>query len=478
MTEKLWQGRFSEETAQIVEKFTASINVDKRLYDYDIQGSMAHCRMLAKASIITEEEALSLFQGLERIRQEIEKGEFRFDFSLEDIHMHIESRLGELVGEVAQKLHTARSRNDQIALDIRLYLRDETNRIIYQLYTLQEVIVGLAKKHLGAILPGYTHLQRAQPILLSHHLMAYYEMFSRDSNRFADCLKRIDVMPLGTAALAGTTYPIDREYTAELLNFNRVSANSVDSVSDRDFIIEFLAAASICMVHFSRISEELILWSSSEFSFIDLPDSFATGSSIMPQKKNPDVPELVRGKTGGVIGNLMALLTIMKALPMAYNRDMQEDKTLLFDAVDTLSACIAIYTEMLPKIKFNKTTMQNAASKGYLNATDMADYLVTQGIAFRKAHKLVGEAVSAAIAKNKELHELTLEELQAFVPAIKNDIFSYLTTQQMINRRTSFGGTATENVRQAITTAEKVLDQKMTQLSEQLTEHRPSGQFD
>ncbi|MGD8889434.1 MAG: argininosuccinate lyase [Desulfobacterales bacterium] len=466
MTAKLWQGRFCEETAQIVERFTASISVDQRLYAYDIQGSIAHCRMLAKASIITDEEASSLIQGLEVIGQEIEKGEFRFDASLEDIHMHIESRLGELIGEVAQKLHTARSRNDQIALDIRLYLRDATHRVIYQLCNLQEEIVGWAKEHLGVILPGYTHLQRAQPILLSHHLMAYYEMFSRDSCRFADCLKRIDVMPLGTAALAGTSYPIDREYTAELLGFKRVSANSIDSVSDRDFIIEFLAAASICMVHFSRLSEELILWSSAEFSFIDLPDSFATGSSIMPQKKNPDVPELVRGKAGGVIGNLMALLTMMKALPMAYNRDMQEDKALLFNAVDTLSACIAIYAEMLPKIKVNKTTMQKAASKGFLNATDMADYLVTQGVAFRKAHKLVGEAVRAALAKNKELHELTLEELQAFTPAIKNDIFSYLTTQQMIDRRTSFGGTATENVRKAITTAEKALDKKMTKLSQ------------
>jgi argininosuccinate lyase len=464
MSDKLWRGRFSEKTARIVETFTTSIHVDKRLYVYDIQGSIAHCKMLAKASIITEEEAMQLVQGLEIIKQEIADGKFLFDDSLEDIHMHIEARLGEIAGKVAQKLHTARSRNDQIVLDERMYLRDEISTIIHQLFDLLTKIVTLAKEHLNTILPGYTHLQRAQPILLAHHFMAYYEMFARDLARMEDCLKRTNEMPLGSAALAGTTYPIDREYTARLLGFNRISANSIDAVADRDFMMDFLSAASISMVHFSRFSEELILWSSSEFSFIELPDAFATGSSIMPQKKNPDVPELVRGKTGCVFGNLMAFLTMMKSLPLAYNRDMQEDKALLFSTVDTLSGCIAIYAEMLPKIRFDKATMQHAASHGFLNATDMADYLVTRGIPFREAHRLVGEAVSFALSKRKELHELTLEELQSLSAVIEDDIFSYLTTQHMIARRVSYGGTATEMVSKAIASAEEWLDHQKERL--------------
>ena len=310
-------------------------------------------------------------------------------------------------------------------------------------------------------MPGYTHLQRAQPVLLSHHLMAYYEMFSRDTDRFSDCLKRINVMPLGSAALAGTTYPIDREYTAKLLNFPKVSANSIDAVSDRDFIIEFLSAASICMVHFSRMSEEFIIWSSSEFGFIELPDSFATGSSIMPQKKNPDVPELVRGKTGRVVGDLMALLAIMKSLPLSYNRDMQEDKAPLFSTVNILSECIEIYIEMLPKLKINKEAMLQATSTGFLNATDMADYLVTRGLPFRRAHSCVGQAVGYALSKKKELHELTLKELKSFSSLIKNDIFDVLSTEQMINRRKSIGGTAIENVKAAIRQAEKELNEEL-----------------
>ena len=351
MTEKPWDGRFTEKTDKIVEDFTSSIETDKRLYAYDIEGSIAHCRMLAKASIISEEDASSLMEGLGKIKREIEHKNFQFDNSLEDIHMHIESRLVQLVGKAAQNLHAARSRNDQVALDVRMYLRDETLNTIKLLFMLRKEIVGLAKTHIDVVLPGYTHLQRAQPVLLSHHLMAYYEMFSRDAERFGDCLKRINVMPLGSAAIAGTTYPIDREYTAKLLDFPKVSANSIDAVSDRDFIIEFLSAASICMVHFSRMSEEFILWSSTEFGFIELPDSFATGSSIMPQKKNPDVPELVRGKTGRVFGDLMALLAIMKSLPLAYNRDMQEDKAALFNTVDILIECIEIYIKMLPKLE-------------------------------------------------------------------------------------------------------------------------------
>jgi argininosuccinate lyase len=466
MSDKLWQGRFSVETARIVETFTSSIQVDKRLYGYDILGSIAHCKMLAKASILTEEEAGQLIRGLEKIKQEIDAGQFRFHDSLEDIHMHIEARLGEIAGRVAQKLHTARSRNDQVALDERLYSRDEISRIIRLLFELLEKIVASAKAQLGTILPGYTHLQRAQPVLLSHHLMAYYEMFARDLARMEDCLKRTNVMPLGSAALAGTTYPIEREVAAELLDFDEISANSIDAVSDRDFMIEFLAAASICMVHLSRLSEELILWSGSEFGFIELPDAFATGSSIMPQKKNPDVPELVRGKTGTVIGALMALLALMKSLPLAYNRDMQEDKALLFGAVDTVSACIGIYIAMLPAITFDKVAMQRAASHGFLNATDMADYLVTRGIPFREAHRRVGEAVRSALKKRKELHELTLAELQAFAPEIKDDIFVYLTSQQMIDRRISFGGTATAMVAKAIASAEAWLLNKKDHLPE------------
>ncbi len=464
MSDKLWQGRFSEKTAHIVETFTSSIQVDRRLYAYDIAGSIAHCKMLAKVSIITDEEAHALIQGLEKIRQEIDENRFDFDDSLEDIHMHIESRLIEIAGPVAQKLHTARSRNDQVAVDTRMYLRDETSRLIHRLYRLQRVIVDLARKHLDTVLPGYTHMQRAQPVLLSHHLMAYYEMFLRDIGRLEDCLKRINVMPLGSAALAGTTYPSDRAYTAELLGFESISANSIDAVSDRDFIIEFLAAAALGMVHFSRLSEELILWSTSEFSFIELPDSFATGSSIMPQKKNPDVPELIRGKTATAIGSLTTLLTLMKSLPLAYNRDMQEDKAPLFDTVDTLTACIEICTAMLPKIKFSKANMHRAASGGYLNATDLADYLATRGVAFREAHRLAGEAVGFALSRKKELHELSLEQLQSFCPLIKDDIFSFLTTKEMIDRRTSYGGTAAKMVAKAMTAAEKWLDDKKEHL--------------
>lgn len=464
MSDKLWQGRFSDKTAVAVEAFTASIQVDRRLFAYDIQGSMAHCRTLAQASIITEQEATAIIAGLEQIKREIEKGRFRFDDSLEDIHMHIESRLIEIAGPVGRKLHTARSRNDQVALDLRMYLRDATSGIIRQLHRLQEILVALANQHVDVILPGYTHLQRAQPILLSHHLMAYYEMYARDMERLEDCLKRIDVMPLGCAALAGTTYPIDRSYTANLLGFRTISANSMDAVSDRDFILEFLSCAGICMIHFSRLSEELILWSTSEFNFIALPDAFATGSSIMPQKKNPDVPELVRGKAGIVIGNLTALLTMMKSLPMAYNRDMQEDKAPLFNSVDILSACIGIYIDMLPEIKFNDTIMRQAASSGYLDATDMADYLVTKGMAFREAHHVVGEAVCYALEYKKELYQLTLNQLQSFSNLIGEDIFSYLETRQIIDRRTTNGGTSGQTVRQAIATAEKRLALKKESL--------------
>lgn len=455
MAEKLWNGRFSEKTDRLVEDFTSSIDIDKRLYAYDIEGSMAHCRTLEKAGIISEEEASSLIEGLGIIKREIDRGEFKFDKSLEDIHMHIEARLMEKVGKVAQKIHTARSRNDQVALDVRMCLRDETLETIKRLDVLKTVIVDFAKTHIDVVLPGYTHLQRAQPVLLSHHLMAYYEMFSRDADRFNDSLKRTNVMPLGSAAVAGTTYPIDREYTAGLLDFPALSTNSIDAVSDRDFIIEYLSAASICMVHLSRMSEEFVLWSSSEFGFIELPDSFATGSSIMPQKKNPDVPELVRGKTGRVFGDLISVLAMMKSLPLSYNRDMQEDKAALFGTLDTLKECIEVYIRMLPKLKINAETMRKATARGYLNATDMADYLVAGGMPFRQAHGCVGRAVAYALEHKKELNELNLEELQSFSSHIKEDIFDILTTEQMINRRKSFGGTALENVKAAIKKAEK-----------------------
>jgi argininosuccinate lyase len=457
MAEKPWDGRFSERTDKSVEAFTASHAYDRRLYPYDIAGSIAHSKMLAKVGVISEAEAAQLVEGLGAVKRELDRGQFVFDDSLEDIHMHIEARLLQVAGKVAQKLHTARSRNDQVALDVRMYLRDETRRTITLLKALRGVLVEFAAAHPDVVMPGYTHTQRAQPVLLAHHLLAYYEMATRDQERFADCLKRIDVMPLGAAALAGTTYPIDREYVSQLLDFPAVSANSMDTVADRDFAMEFLSAASICMVHLSRLSEELVLWSSAEFGFITLPDAFATGSSIMPQKKNPDIPEIVRGKTGRVVGSLMALLTLMKSLPMAYNRDMQEDKEPLFDAVDTLTACLHINVQMIPRITVNREVMRRAASVGFLDATDMADYLVGRGMPFRKAHACVGNAVAYALNQGKELRDLSLDELKQFSALIQDDLFDHLTLEHMIDRRQSQGGTASQNVAAAIADARAAL---------------------
>jgi argininosuccinate lyase len=454
---KPWDGIFKEKTDQIVESFSSSIAFDWRLYRYDIEGSIAHCRMLAKQSIISEDEAAGIIEGLRRIGRDIERGAFEFDEALEDIHMNIESRLTSQIGHVAEKLHTARSRNDQVALDVRMYLRDEVGVIMEMLRALRGALVEFAGKHIDVIMPGYTHLRRAQPVLFSHHLMAYYEMLTRDGARFKDVLKRINVMPLGSAALAGTTYPIDVAYTAELLHFEEVSANSMDAVSGRDFVMEFLAAASICMVHLSRLSEEVILWSSREFGFVEIPDAFATGSSIMPQKKNPDVPELVRGKTGRVFGSLMALLTIMKGLPLTYNRDMQEDKEPLFDAVDTVKGCLQVYEKLIPSLKVNRMAMEQAVGKGWLNATDVADYLVTKGMAFRQAHRCTGELVLYAMGQGKELHELSLEQLKGFSELFSEDIFGLLTPEQMVNRRRSAGGTARERVVGAIERARKIM---------------------
>jgi len=450
MNEKLWGGRFSQRTDELVEKFNASIDVDKRLYDSDIEGSIAHLKMMANESIITQEEADTLIAGLGKVKAQIENNEIEFSDSLEDIHMHIEDALGRVCGDVAKKLHTGRSRNDQVALDVRIYLKKETKLIIDLLVGLQKSLVKLAQKHLNVIMPGYTHFQRAQPVLFSHHLMAYYEMFKRDIERFEDCLKRIDVMPLGTAALAGTTYPLNREFTREVLSFLKVSDNSIDSVSDRDFVMEFISHASITMIHFSRLSEELILWSSSEFSFITISDSFTTGSSIMPQKKNPDVAELVRGKTGRVVGNLVAILTLMKSLPMAYNKDMQEDKEPLFDTVDTLKICTEIYTRMLGNIEIHEARMLAACKQGFLNATDLADYLVSKGMAFRTAHGVAGKAVAYALKKGKELDDLTLDEFKALSDLIEKDVYEFITIDKMISRRISYGGTGFDNVKKAV----------------------------
>jgi argininosuccinate lyase len=461
MSKKPWGGRFTESTNKSVEQFSSSIGFDKRLYSFDIEGSVAHCKMLGRQRIISDDEAFQLIEGLGKIKREIEHGEFEYHDSLEDIHMHIETRLLQLIGKTAHKLHTARSRNDQIALDTRMYLRHEIQQIIHLLHRLRQVLVDLAEAHMGLIMPGYTHLQRAQPVLFSHHLMAYYEMLTRDTDRFQDSLKRVDVMPLGSAALAGTTYPIDRHYTAEVLGFSRVSANSIDSVSDRDFIIEFLSSASICMAHFSRLSEELIMWSSSEFSFIEISDDFTTGSSIMPQKKNPDAAELVRGKTGRIYGNLISLLTIMKSLPLSYNRDMQEDKEPLFDTVDTLKACIEIYCKMLPRITVNQHAMARATTSGYLNATDMTDYLVNKGMAFREAHEVVGKAVQYALREKKELHQLNLDELKTFSSLISDDIYTFLDVEQIVKRRNSYGGTGVHQVKQAIIGAKTCLVEAM-----------------
>ena len=463
MSDKPWDGRFSERTDPSVESFTSSITFDRRLCLYDIEGSIAHCRMLAKQSIISRDEASAIVKGLGRIARDMKRGLFEPDEALEDIHMNIENRLIREVGKVAQKLHTARSRNDQVVLDVRMYLRDEVGSVLQGLTAFRRALVKLADKHVDVIMPGYTHLQRAQPVLFSHHLMAYYEMFTRDRARFKEALKRINVMPLGSAALAGTTYPIDMAYTAELLDFPVVSANSVDAVSDRDFIMEFLAAAGICMVHLSRLSEELILWSSSEFGFVDIPDAFATGSSIMPQNKNPDVPELVRGKAGRVFGSLMALLTVMKGLPLSYNRDMQEDKEPLFDTVDTLKGCLEVYEKLIPRLKVNRTAMEKAVTRGFLNATDMADYLVTKGMAFRDAHRCSGEVVRYALGQEKELHELTLKELGKFSRLFAEDVFELLAPLQMINRRLSTGGTASKNVVRAIQKAKKVIGREVTE---------------
>ena len=448
--DKLWGGRFTQPTDTFVEEFTASIEFDKRLYHQDIRGSIAHARMLGRQGIIQLDDVEQIVHGLQQILQQIEAGSFDFSVSLEDIHMNIEARLSAAIGEAGKRLHTGRSRNDQVALDIRLYLRDEIVEIVTYLDMLIDSLLEQAETSIDVIMPGFTHLQTAQPILFSHHLMAYVEMFSRDKGRLDDCLKRVNVLPLGAGALAGTTFPIDREYVAEQLDFPAVTRNSLDAVSDRDFALEFLSASSIIMMHLSRFSEELILWSTSSFSFIELSDGFCTGSSIMPQKKNPDVPELVRGKTGRVYGNLVSLLTTMKSLPLAYNKDMQEDKEPLFDSIDTVKGSLKIFADMIREMRVNGQNMRRAAGLGFSTATDVADYLVRKGLPFRDAHEAVGKAVAYCVENEMDITELSLAEWQLFSGKIDEDIFACITVEASVNARNVTGGTAREAVEHEI----------------------------
>ncbi|MCU7929888.1 MAG: argininosuccinate lyase [Candidatus Thiodiazotropha sp. (ex Codakia rugifera)] len=454
---KLWSGRFNQPTDAFVEAFTASVEFDQRLYQYDIQGSIAHATMLASQGILSDAERDAIVQGLELIRKRIEQGDFTWSVALEDVHMNIESTLTEAIGDAGKKLHTGRSRNDQVATDIRLWLRDEIETIRIAILRLQTALLDKAELEIETILPGFTHLQTAQPVTFGHHLMAWFEMLERDCDRLADCNKRVNVMPLGAAALAGTTYPIDRHQTAELLGFSRPAENSLDAVSDRDFAIEFSAAASILMMHLSRFSEELIIWSSAQFGFIELSDSFCTGSSIMPQKKNPDVPELIRGKTGRIFGHLIGLLTLMKSQPLAYNKDNQEDKEPLFDTVDNLKGSLKVFADMVPAITCRKEVMRRATMQGFATATDLADYLVRKGIPFRDAHEVVGKAVAFGVAEGRDLSEMSLQELQTFSSEIAVDVFEILTLEGSLAARDHIGGTAPKQVRAAIIRARERL---------------------
>ena len=449
-TNHLWGGRFNEPTDEFVKIFGASVSFDQVLALYDIEGSIAHATMLSEVDVLTTSELKEILDGLNQIKSEITSGEFNWSIDLEDVHMNIESRLTDICGESGKKLHTGRSRNDQVATDIRLYLRDHVLLITQELEKLLNALLDLAEQERNTIMPGFTHLQAAQPITFGHHLLAYFEMLIRDRERLQESFKRINTMPLGSAALAGTSYPINRERTAELLGFERISQNSLDAVSDRDFAIEFASNASLIMMHLSRFSEELILWSSAQFDFISLPDSFCTGSSIMPQKKNPDVPELVRGKTGRVTGNLISLLTLMKGQPLAYNKDNQEDKEPLFDSVETIYSCLRIFADMVPKIEANKQNMLHSAIKGYTTATDLADYLVKQGLPFRDAHDAVGKAVAYGIKNNKDLSEFTLDELQEFNSNISSDVFDAISLEGSINSRDHLGCTSPKQILSAI----------------------------
>ncbi|HEY8346130.1 MAG TPA: argininosuccinate lyase [Symbiobacteriaceae bacterium] len=454
---KLWGGRFTKPADKTVEGFTSSLSFDRRLYRQDIQGSIAHARMLGRQGIISQEDAAAIEQGLREILQEIEDGTFPFRQEYEDIHLNIEKRLTEKIGPAGGRLHTARSRNDQVVTDVHLWVKEEIGAISRLISDLQGVLVDRARENLDVIMPGYTHLQRAQPILLSHHLLAYFWMLERDQGRLADCLRRADVCPLGAGAMAGTTFPIDREFTARELGFRAVYPNSIDAVSDRDFIVEFLAAIAICQMHLSRLCEELVIWSSTEFGFVEMDDAYATGSSIMPQKKNPDVAELVRGKTGRVYGDLMAVLTVLKGLPLAYHTDLQEDKERLFDAVDTLKACLQVTSGMLATLKFNRERMAQAVRQDFSNATDLADYLVRKGLPFREAHEVVGRAVLYCIQQGKFLADCSLEELKGFCPLIEADVYEAIAPETCVNLRVSQGGTAPPEVKRQLQMAEELL---------------------
>lgn len=447
---KLWGGRFQKETDKLVEDFHSSIAFDRRLAKQDVRGSIAHARMLGKQGIISPEEADKIIAGLQSILADIEGGKVEFEIGAEDIHMNIEKLLTERIGDVGRKLHTARSRNDQVALDIRIYLKQEIREIEALLVNLQETLLEMAEKHLYTVMPGYTHLQRAQPITFGHHLMAYFQMFKRDIERMQDCFKRTDVMPLGSGALAGTTFHLDRQAVAAELDFSAISENSLDGVSDRDFAIEFCAAAAILMMHMSRFCEEIILWASAEFQFIELDDAYSTGSSIMPQKKNPDVAELIRGKTGRVYGDLMALLTVMKSLPLAYNKDMQEDKEALFDAIDTVKGCLLVFTPMVETMRVNREVMARAASGGFTNATEVADYLAKKGVPFRKAHEIVGKLVLGCLEKGKSLDQLTVAEYKEASPLIEEDIYDAINIEKCVAARKVSGGPAPEAVLESI----------------------------
>ncbi len=453
------RSRFKQRADKLAQKYVASINFDWRLYQQDIAGSIAHAQMLAKQGIISEGEADLITSGLASIRDEIEQGKINFKPELEDIHMTIENRLFEIIGDVAGKLHTARSRNDQVALDLRLFVKEAISETVKRLRGFQQALLDVAEANKTVIMPGYTHLQQAQPVLFAHHLLAYFEMLQRDILRFQDCLQRTDVLPLGSGALAGVAHPIDRDFIARKLGFSEVSTNSLDAVSDRDFIIEYEAAAAICMMHLSRLAEEIVLWSSSEFSFVELDEAYVTGSSIMPQKKNPDVAELVRGKTGRVYGNLISLLTVMKGLPLAYNRDIQEDKEGLFDTVDTLLSSLEVFAGLIRTLKINEARMKTAMTGSYILATDLADYLVKKGVPFRQAHSIVGNLVKYAISKGKDFHELSLGEYNKFSAFFTEDVYD-ITAQTSISARDVIGGTAPKQVAAALSRARKLIEVK------------------
>ncbi|WP_188399559.1 argininosuccinate lyase [Sporomusa sp. GT1] len=461
---KLWGGRFAKSTDVMVEEFTSSISFDNRMYRQDIAGSMAHARMLAKCGIISHEDAKLIIDGLQGILADIEAGNFSFEVSLEDIHMNIEKRLTERIGPAGGRLHTARSRNDQVALDTHMYVREQVAEIAGLLFELEQAVLDTAEKYPDVIMPGYTHLQRAQPILFSHHMMAYFFMFERDFRRLKGVWESADIMPLGAGALAGTTFPIDREAVARELKFGRIYENSLDAVSDRDYILEFLSFASILMMHLSRISEEIILWSSTEFSFIELDDAHCTGSSIMPQKKNPDVAELVRGKTGRVFGHLMAMLTVAKGLPLAYNKDLQEDKEGLFDTIDTVKFSLTVYAAMLRGMKVNVSAMRQALRTDFSNATDMADYLVKKGLPFRQAHEVVGKCVAYCLSEQKTLTDLTLKEFEQFSPLFAADIIDAISVETCVAARNSMGGTSPTQVGHAVTIAKSILEKQQKHL--------------